>query len=324
MRRGPSSSRRLLVVALACLLAVANLGLIAYGVAVSRAPDPTPASSAHPGGHIASLRASDDDGEACDNSGSGSCEDEDEDDDDSGRGRGRGRGRGGDDDEEAAGVAADATTGDPLEVRIVGRSFTPSTLTVEAGQTVTFINTDDDEHTATGPEFDTGTIAPGGSATVTLDTAGSFDYVCSFHPEMRGTIVVTEAGAAAAGAATPPATPGATPAATPGATPAATPGGSPIALTPVGSSEEAEQSEQAVEIVDFAFTPESITVVLGTTVVWTNTGQAPHTVSGDFADSGTLEPGQTFSFTFTEPGTYGYICAFHPNMVGEVVVSNGG
>lgn len=303
--------RRLLVLVLVCLLAIADLGLIAFGVAVSRTPDATVAQPqvAQPSSHLAAMRASDDD--ECDSSGSGSddCEDEDEDeeDDDSGRGRGRGRGRGGDDDDEAAGAAADAATGAPLEVRIVGRSFAPGTLTIEAGQTVTFVNTDEDDHTATGPGFDTGTIPPGGSATVTFDTVGSFDYVCSFHSEMRGTIVVAEAGS---GAATPPASSAASPAASPVATPAASPAGSPAAT-----------SEEGIEIVDFAFARETITVAPGTTVVWTNAGSAPHTVTGDFGDSGTLETGQTFEFTFTEPGTYGYVCAFHPNMVGEIVVT---
>jgi plastocyanin len=299
---------RLLVLALICLLAIADLGLIVFGVAAGRSPDVAQPQPEHPGGHLAAMRASDDD--ECDSSGSGSgsCPDEDdEDEDDSGRGRGRGRGRGGDDEDEAAGAAADAATGAPLEVRIVGRSFAPGTLTIEAGQTVTFVNTDDDEHTATGPGFDTGTIAPGGSATVTFDTVGSFDYVCSFHSEMRGTIVV-----AAAGAATPPASPAASPAATPAGSPAASPAASP-----------ATTSEEGIEIVDFAFAQETITVAPGTTVVWTNAGSAPHTVTGDFGDSGTLETGQTFEFTFTEPGTYGYVCAFHPNMVGEIVVSAG-
>jgi hypothetical protein len=58
-------------------------------------------------------------------------------------------------------------------------------------------------------------------------------------------------------------------------------------------------------------------------VVWTNTGQAPHTVTGDFADSGVLESGQTFSHTFTETGDFSYVCAIHPQMTGTVRVSAG-
>ena len=81
----------------------------------------------------------------------------------------------------------------------------------------------------------------------------------------------------------------------------------------------------SVSIVDFAFNPGSMTVNVGDTVVWTNTGEAPHTAtsqSGPAAfDSGRLETGQTFSFTFTVPGTYSYICSIHPEMQGTITVA---
>ena len=75
------------------------------------------------------------------------------------------------------------------------------------------------------------------------------------------------------------------------------------------------------------FTPDTITVVLGVnnTVVWTNDDTAPHTVTannGAFT-SGNLAPGQTFSFTFTTPGTYTYHCTYHPWMVATVIVKAG-
>ena len=58
-------------------------------------------------------------------------------------------------------------------------------------------------------------------------------------------------------------------------------------------------------------------------MVWTNDGLAPHTVSGDFADSGVLDPGQTFSHTFDTEGAFDYFCAIHPDMVGSVSVGAG-
>jgi plastocyanin len=189
-----------------------------------------------------------------------------------------------------AAVGAAATPEGAVVVRIVGRSFQPAGVTVEVGQPVVFVNGDGDEHTATGPGFDTGDIPPGGAATVTFEAPGTYSYVCSYHPEMRGAIEVVSI----EGAGTPEPTAQATPAS-------------------VGPN-------VAVEIVDVAFAPASLLVPPGTTVIWTNAGVAPHTVSGDFADSGTLEPGQTFSFTFTEPGTYPYRCLFHPGMTGEIVV----
>ncbi len=74
-----------------------------------------------------------------------------------------------------------------------------------------------------------------------------------------------------------------------------------------------------VSIVDFAFSPQNITINVGDTVVWTNNGVAPHTSTsgtncptGDgIWNSGTLSSGQAFQFTFTQPGTYNYFCAIH-------------
>lgn len=78
-----------------------------------------------------------------------------------------------------------------------------------------------------------------------------------------------------------------------------------------------------VTIVDFAFQPATISVPVGSTVAWHNTGNAPHTVTafnGAF-DSGTLSPGGSFSQTFSDPGVFMYHCEIHPNMVGTVQVT---
>ena len=73
------------------------------------------------------------------------------------------------------------------------------------------------------------------------------------------------------------------------------------------------------------FGPDRITVVIGVnnTVVWTNNDSQPHTVTANGAafDSGFLAPGATFSYTFTQPGTYDYHCTYHPWMTGTVVVN---
>ena len=80
------------------------------------------------------------------------------------------------------------------EIRIVDERFTPNTITIQAGESVTFVNADDDEHTATGPGFDTGKMLPGDSVTITFDTPGTYDFVCQFHSEMRGTVIVEGTG----------------------------------------------------------------------------------------------------------------------------------
>lgn len=80
-------------------------------------------------------------------------------------------------------------------------------------------------------------------------------------------------------------------------------------------------SASSVEITNFAFNPATITVPRGTTVVWTNSDNTAHTVTGSGFDSGTLDPGQTFSRTFNNAGTFEYGCSIHPTMRGEIVVT---
>ena len=86
------------------------------------------------------------------------------------------------------------------------------------------------------------------------------------------------------------------------------------------------QDDMTVSIQDFFFDPGQLTVSPGTTVTWVNDGQAPHTTTADDGtwDSGTLRPGEDFSFTFDQPGTYTYHCSIHPDMTASVKVSGGG
>jgi plastocyanin len=80
--------------------------------------------------------------------------------------------------------------------------------------------------------------------------------------------------------------------------------------------------EGSVDIADLAFSPDILTVAVGTTVTWENSDGLPHTSTSDDEvwDSGTLESGGEFSFTFEEAGTFGYFCEIHPSMNGSVVV----
>ena len=80
-----------------------------------------------------------------------------------------------------------------------------------------------------------------------------------------------------------------------------------------------------VAIQSFAFGPGTVTVRPGTTVTWTQQDEDQHTVTADDASfaSSPLVTGQTYTHTFTAPGTYHYHCAIHPFMHGTVVVGNG-
>jgi plastocyanin len=78
-------------------------------------------------------------------------------------------------------------------VTITGSSFSPGSLTVKVGTTVTWTNTSIFDHTVTSDSalFDSGGLGQGGVFTFTFNQAGTFTYHCSYHPGMIGTIVVT-------------------------------------------------------------------------------------------------------------------------------------
>ncbi|MHB1296668.1 MAG: cupredoxin domain-containing protein [Anaerolineae bacterium] len=97
----------------------------------------------------------------------------------------------------------------------------------------------------------------------------------------------------------------------------ATPEGTPlVSLTPEAGA------EAAVSMSGSQFTPQTLEVAAGTTVVWTNDDSVAHTVTSDdgLFDSMELASGDTYSFTFDQAGTYPYHCSLHPNMIGEVIV----
>jgi plastocyanin len=83
------------------------------------------------------------------------------------------------------------------------------------------------------------------------------------------------------------------------------------------------ETQAEIKIDNFAFTPETFTVPVGTTVQWTNRDDIPHTVVSDDKTtfkSKALDTDEKFSFTFTKAGTYPYFCSVHPKMTGKVVV----
>ena len=81
------------------------------------------------------------------------------------------------------------------------------------------------------------------------------------------------------------------------------------------------QAGQPVIVTDNGFAPAEMSVALNTTVVWKNTGVGTHTVSAaGLFDSGNIEPGASWAFTFTKAGNYTYGCSVHPDMKGMVIV----
>ena len=83
-----------------------------------------------------------------------------------------------------------------------------------------------------------------------------------------------------------------------------------------------EAPKNTVTIDDFAFAPPTVEAQAGDEITWSNDDAAPHTVTStaDAFGSDTLDPGDTFAFTFEEAGAYPYRCEIHPDMQGQVRV----
>ena len=115
----------------------------------------------------------------------------------------------GDDDEDDGGATGGETTteqtdtgappadeaGGSAKVDIPAISFEPKDLTVKAGTTVTWTNSDDLPHTVTktggpGDQCDSGSLDPGKTFEIVLDVKGTVDYVCTIHPGQEGTVTV--------------------------------------------------------------------------------------------------------------------------------------
>ena len=95
-------------------------------------------------------------------------------------------------------------------------------------------------------------------------------------------------------------------------------------LVSAAAREERKAAAKAeIKIDNFAFTPTELTVAAGTTVEWLNRDDIPHVVVSDDKKtfkSKALDTDETFSYTFTKPGTYAYFCSVHPKMTGKVIV----
>jgi plastocyanin len=81
--------------------------------------------------------------------------------------------------------------------------------------------------------------------------------------------------------------------------------------------------QNRIEIKDFAFNPQTITVKVGEKITWINRDEEPHTivsVEKQFKRSTALDTDQEFTITAGAPGTYTYFCSVHPKMTGTIVV----
>jgi plastocyanin len=178
--------------------------------------------------------------------------------------------------------------------------FVPANVTISTGTTVRWTNTDEEQHTTTSDMglWNSGALNPGQQYQYTFNAPGTYAYSCLIHSGMRGTIAVTG----------------------PELTP--TPGGT---ETPQATNTPGTGTVD-VSIQNYAFQPQNVTISPGTTVRWTNADSATHTSTSDTGvwNSGTLNQGQSFQYTFNTPGTYTYHCDVHRGMSGTITVTGGG
>jgi plastocyanin len=108
---------------------------------------------------------------------------------------------GGDDEEEPAAPPATteepsggAAAGDVVEIKMKDIKFDPADATVKVGQTVKWVNEDSVDHDAVADngEFKSELFGEGKSFETKLDKPGTVPYVCTVHPNMKGTLTVTE------------------------------------------------------------------------------------------------------------------------------------
>jgi len=89
------------------------------------------------------------------------------------------------------------------------------------------------------------------------------------------------------------------------------------------NADETTTKQNRIEIKDFAFNPQTITVKSGEKVTWINRDEEPHTivsVEKQFKKSTALDTDQEFTITAGAPGTYNYFCSVHPKMTGIIIV----
>ena len=89
-----------------------------------------------------------------------------------------------------------------------------------------------------------------------------------------------------------------------------------------GATAVQDKPATEVKIDNFVFAPNPVTVPVGTTIRWTNRDDIPHNVVAEDKSfkSKVMDTDESFTYTFSKPGTYTYFCSIHPKMTGKVVV----
>ncbi len=171
------------------------------------------------------------------------------------------------------------------EVSLQNLSFNPQNLTVLVGTEVKWTNNESMPHTVTFDDgsVDSGQLLKGDTFRYRFETPGTYPIHCAYHGAPGGGMHMTVTVVTSLDEN----------------------------LAATAESTEGVTAEVAME--QFTFNPRDLTVSAGTTVTWTNKDAVPHTVTFDdgSVDSGQIDAGATYSYTFDTPGSYPIYCAYH-------------
>ena len=192
-------------------------------------------------------------------------------------------------------------------VRITS-TLDPGKITIAPGQRVTWRNDDDERHrirSLSGPaEFDSGNLEPGQEFRVTLTKPGRYEYYDHRNDELTryyGTVVVKDGGG----------------------------GDDPDGPSDPGDPSDpgaAAPTRATIAIGDRVFRPGNVTIAAGGSVTFQNNDDRDHTATGSSGsfDTGALSPGESARESFSQPGTFPFLCLIHPEMKGTVTVTGSG
>ena len=171
------------------------------------------------------------------------------------------------------------------EVWIQGMAFSPSSITIVEGTTITWTNKDLVLHTVTSNDslFYSTTIGSGKTYSNTFSTAGTYLYHCSIHPLMTSKVIVTS--------------------------------------TPIASAAVSIENGAFVPAIITVAAGTTITWTNNDSMAHTVTSDGGLFDSGSISAAGLYTSGGTFSNTFATAGTYMYHCTTHPLMTAKVIVN---
>jgi plastocyanin len=206
-------------------------------------------------------------------------------------------------------------TAQSYTIDMVNSTFDPQVLEARVGDEVTWVNQDPVPHNVTGGPLDSGMMMGGDEFSTVLTEAGTIEYECTLHPGMTGTLEVAEA---LPGTEVPPAG-SSTTSSSESSDSAASSGPS----TPSAKAEAGAQNH-TVEIVDFLYDPDPLEVHVGDTVTFVNKDAAPHTATAEDKswDSGNMNQGDEWTLKVEKTGEIPYICIYHPDMTGTLIVKD--